>query len=205
MKMKKFAWVLLLLVVVVGVYWFWTKGKNTDVKEEKVAALKVSKHSATFNSGIDSLMNAYFKIKDAFVDADTALAKTATQQLVALADSSKIAELRKDTSGIYESAAMQMNDIKLNAESLLQQHDITEMRQDFRMIGENIYPLLKTIHYEGRNLYWQNCPMAFGEDKGANWISSTAEIVNPYLGKNHPEFKGSMLHCGELKDSIKAQ
>ena len=42
------------------------------------------------------------------------------------------------------------------------------------------------------------------EDKGANWISNTPEIINPYLGKNHPEFKATMLHCGETKDSIKA-
>jgi hypothetical protein len=47
--------------------------------------------------------------------------------------------------------------------------------------------------------------MAFGEDKGANWISNTEEIINPYLGKNHPEFKSGMLHCGEVKDSIKAK
>jgi hypothetical protein len=100
---------------------------------------------------------------------------------------------------------MQLSDIKANAESLLNQTVITEMRQDFRMVSENIYPLLKTIHYEGETLYWQNCPMAFGEDKGANWISNTEEIINPYLGKNHPEFKATMLHCGEVKDSIKAQ
>jgi len=47
--------------------------------------------------------------------------------------------------------------------------------------------------------------MAFGEDKGADWISNSEEIVNPYLGKNHPEYKGSMLHCGEIKDTIKAR
>ena len=44
--------------------------------------------------------------------------------------------------------------------------------------------------------------MAFGEGKDANWISNTEEIFNPYLGKNHPEFKGTMLHCGEIKDTI---
>jgi hypothetical protein len=116
-----------------------------------------------------------------------------------------LAELKKDSSGIYISAIQQLSDVKANAESLLSQSDITEIRQDFRMIGESIYPLLKTIHYEGKTLYWQNCPMAFGEDKGANWISNTEEIINPYLGKNHPEFKSGMLHCGEVKDSIKAK
>ena len=96
-----------------------------------------------------------------------------------------------------------MNDVKSNAESLLKQTDITEMRQDFRMVSEMFIRCFKTINYEGQKLYWQNCPMAFGEDKGANWISNTEEIINPYLGKNHPEFKGTMLHCGEIKDTIK--
>ena len=44
--------------------------------------------------------------------------------------------------------------------------------------------------------------MAFGEGKDASWLSNTEEIINPYLGKNHPEYKGTMLHCGEIKDTI---
>lgn len=202
--MKKILPLLILVLVAIGIYWFFFREKKSGAVNEKAAAIVVSQHSAAFNTGIDSLLNAYFKIKDALVIADSAGAKTATRDLIFLADSSKLSELSTDTSGIYASAAMQMTDVKLNAESLLQQKDITEMRQDFRMIGENIYPLLKTIRYEGKPLYWQHCPMAFGDDKGANWISSTAQIINPYLGKNHPEFKGTMLHCGEVKDSIVA-
>lgn len=202
--MKKLLIVLVLALVVGGVYWKFFASKNEGPEEPKEAPITVKRHSDAFNNGIDSLMNAYFKIKDAFVDADTAKAKAATQQFIALADSNRLSELKEDTNRIYESGIMMMNDIRLNAESLLQQHDITEMRQDFRMVGENIYPLLKTIHYEGKPLYLQNCPMAFGEDKGANWISNTSQVINPYLGKNHPEFKGTMLHCGEVKDSIVA-
>ncbi len=194
-----------LLLVAFCAYWFLIRGKSGRVQEVKAEALLARKHSASFNNGIDSLLVAYFSMKDEFVNADTNTAKMACAQLVALADSGRLSELKSDTGGIYESAMMQLSDVKLNAESLLKQTDLTEMRQDFRMIGESIYPLLKTIHYDGNTLYWQNCPMAFGEDKGANWISNTAEIINPYLGKNHPEFKGTMLHCGEVKDSIKAQ
>ncbi|MEJ7675817.1 MAG: hypothetical protein WKF59_24700 [Chitinophagaceae bacterium] len=122
--------------------------------------------------------------------------------MIAAIDSIKIDELKKDTTGIFQSAQLLMGDIKSNADAILKETDITEMRQDFRMVSENLFPLLKTIHYEGVKLYWQNCPMAFGEGKDASWISSTEEIINPYLGKNHPEFKGSMLHCGEIKDTI---
>jgi hypothetical protein len=48
----------------------------------------------------------------------------------------------------------------------------------------------------------QECPMAFNDTETANWISNSSEIINPYLGNNHPKYKAGMLHCGELKDSI---
>ena len=202
--MKKIFILLIVLLVAFSIYWVFIKGKKEGIEMAKVEALVASSHSTAFNAGVDSLLTAYFAMKDAFVNADSLSAKAACQSLILLADSSRLAELKKDSSGIYESAVLQLSDVKANAESLLQQTNLTEMRQDFRMIGESIYPLLKTIHYEGKTLYWQSCPMAFGEDKAANWISNTEEIINPYLGKNHPEFKGGMLHCGEVKDSIKA-
>lgn len=80
------------------------------------------------------------------------------------------------------------------------------MRQDFRTVSDMLYPsFFKTINYEGPNLYLQNCPMAFDGDKDANWISNSEEVINPYLGKNHPKYKATMLNCGETKDSIVAK
>ncbi|MEJ7589075.1 MAG: DUF3347 domain-containing protein [Ferruginibacter sp.] len=203
--MKRFLLILVVLLAAFGSYWFFIKDKDTTRKEAKVGPLVARKHSAEFNNGLDSLLNTYFNLKDAFVNADSNAAKAASVKIVQLADSASLSELRSEATGIYESALMQLSDVKANAESLLRQTDLTEMRQDFNMIGESIYPLLKILHYDGKILYWQHCPMAFGEDKGANWISNTEEIINPYLGKNHPEFKGTMLHCGEVKDSITAR
>ena len=202
--MKKIVWILVILVIAFSIYWLKFRTVNS-FEVEKAQALKASIHSGIFNNSIDTMMNAYFNLKAAFVEADTLMAKTAAKKFLVIADSIKLDELKKDTSGIVETASMQLNDIKANAESLLKQLNITEMRQDFRMVGESIYPLLKTIHYGGKTLYWQNCPMAFGEGKEANWISNTEEIINPYLGKKDPEYKATMLHCGEVKDSIKAQ
>jgi hypothetical protein len=155
---------------------------------------------------VEGVMTAYFDMKSAFVEADTSKVKELCKKFINQIDSIKLDELKKDTASIFETAQANLNDVKLNAESLLKQTDITEMRQDFRMVSEMLYPsFFKAINYEGPNMYWQNCPMAFGEDKGANWISNTTEIVNPYLGKNHPEFKGTMLHCGEIQDTIKTK
>lgn len=203
--MKKTLLIIAISIVVFSLYWFFLKEKKIGPADEKTGPIIAKKHSAAFNGGIDSLMSSYFVIKDAFVNADSNTAKAACSKLILLADSSRLSELKADSAAIYESALMQLRDVKANAESLLNQTDLTEMRQDFRMIGESLYPLLNTIHYEGDTLYWQNCPMAFGDNKEANWISNSKEILNPYLGKNHPEFKGAMLHCGEVKDIIKAK
>lgn len=199
--------VLVLILGIVGYYWYMFShaggGGNSGPKQAPIA---LKKHSAKFNQAVDTAMNAYLEMKSAFVEADTAKVKQQCREFIRLLDSIPLTELKNDTATIYETAKANITDVKLNAESLLKQADITEMRKDFSTVSEILYPsFFRTINYEGKNLYWQNCPMAFGEDKGANWISSTTEIINPYLGKNHPEFKGTMLHCGELKDTIKAQ
>lgn len=201
--MKKVLLLIIILLVASGIYWFQFKSSNSTLIT-KDGPLKAKKHSQQFNTRLDTMLSAYFNLKNAFVNADTLAAKQAAHKFLSSSDSLQLDELKKDTSGIAETAGMQLNDIKTNAESLLKQQNITDMRQDFRGISENVYPLLKTIHYEGKTLYWQNCPMAFGEGKEANWISNTAEIINPYMGKFNPEFKSGMLHCGETKDSIKA-
>jgi len=201
--MKKIIALVVIVLIGFSLYWFLLKTKETRVKEPKQAAVVVKKHSDNFNGAIDNMMNAYFTVKDAFVEADMAKIKQQTNLFISLLDSIPVDELAKDSLMISETTRANIADIKANASSLLQQSDITEMRQDFRAMSDMLYPgFFKIINYEGPKLYLQNCPMAFDGDKDANWISNSDAIVNPYLGKNHPKFKGSMLNCGEVKDSI---
>ena len=201
--MKKIVAFALVLIAAFSIYWFILRPKNNPVKEEKQKAIAVKKHSDGFNNSIDHLMNAYFNIKDAFVEADTVKAKENTLLFISLLDSIPVSELDQDSLMISETAKLNIVDIKANALSLIQQTDITEMRQDFRTVSDMLYPgFFKIINYEGPSLFLQNCPMAFGTDKDANWISNSNEVINPYLGKKHPEFKATMLNCGEVKDSI---
>lgn len=199
--MKKILGVTLFVALIVGLWVLFLHKKPHD-ESPKQEALKVGNHSAEFNKSVSEVVTAYLALKDAFVDADNAKIKEQQKQLTTAIDSIKIDELKKDTSGIFQSVQAQLGDIKANAEAIAGETTINDMRQDFRMVSENLFPLLKTIHYEGAKLYWQNCPMAFGEGKDASWLSNTKEINNPYLGKNHPEYKGTMLHCGEIQDTI---
>ena len=203
--MKKIVILFAIVAALFAVYWFQFRDNKSVPEAPRQQALLVNEHSAIFNANIDSLLQNYFTIKAALVEADSVKAKLSNNNLVDFLGRVNIDELKKEPVGIFESATMFLNDIRANTTSFANHQKITEMRQDFKGISDNLYPFLKTIHYEGKILYWQNCPMAFGENNGANWISSSEEIINPYMGKHHPEYKGTMLHCGEVKDSIKAQ
>lgn len=205
--MKKVLLFIVIILAAFGIYWVIGKKdkprKNDDVKQGPIS-LQI--HSGTFNTSIANAMGAYHSVKNAFVDADTARAKNGTREFIALLDSIPLMELKNDSAMIFETASATLADVKSNAESLLAQTNITEMRKDFSAVTDQLYPaFFKSINYEGEKLYLQYCPMAFDGDKGANWISNNVEIVNPYLGKNHPKYKGTMLHCGELMDTIKTQ
>ena len=200
--MKKVLAIIFLLVVIFGL-WKIFGNKKEVVQNEKQEPLRTSAHSALFNQSISNVVNSYLDLTNSFVNDDSVNAKVRTQKFIGNIDSMKLTELQKDTASIYSTVTGQVGDIKSNAQAMLQETSLSEMRKDFKMVSENLYPLLKTVGYKGQKLYFQNCPMAFGEGKDASWISNTKEIMNPYMGKHNPEFSSSMLHCGETKDTIK--
>ena len=201
--MKRVLAIVFLLIIVLAAWWlFFKTDDGKTVSEPRVEAIKVQKHSEEFNQKIDSAIVSYLDMKNAFVDGDTLNIKAHANNFTAAIDRIPLSELQKDDSSIVQAAKQQVSELKANASPISQETDLTQMRQDFSMVSENLYPFLRTIGYEGKKLYWQNCPMAFGDDKPANWLSSTSEIINPYLGKHHPQYKSAMLNCGENKDSI---
>jgi hypothetical protein len=200
--MKRVLAVVFLIIILLAAWFLFFKTKEVTDTTTATQTTGVKKHSDEFNTKVAAMMDGYIEMKNAFVDADSVEIKAKTALFIASTDSLNLSELHEKDSSLFMAAQQNISDIKANAASILKENDLTEMRHDFSMVSENLYPLLKTIGYEGQKLYWQNCPMAFGDDKPANWLSNTSEILNPYLGKNHPEYKSAMLHCGENMDSL---
>ncbi len=197
---------MIVLVAAFATYWFGFRKTDKGPEASPPAPIALKKHSELFNKSVDSIVSEYLVIKNAFVEADSAAVKNATRNFVALLNRFPIDELKKDTAAIIETVKGNVMDIKSNAESILNQTDITEMRHDFSMVTEMMYPSFFTaINYEGQKLFVQKCPMAFGDDMSANWISDSRAIVNPYLGKTHPKYKATMLDCGDVVDSVMAK
>lgn len=202
--MKRIIFILVLLLTAVALYFFVFK-KEDGPQAPKQQPIAVKAHSTGFDKNVDSVLDAYGAVRDAFVEGDSLTAKLKAGEMAALLGRLNLEELKKDTTGIYETAATFINDIKTNAESIGRSQTITDMRHDFRDMSNNLYPFIRTVHYKGKTLYWQNCGMPFDDNSTANWISAEAKITNPYLGKNHPKYRASMLECGETQDSIVAK
>jgi len=72
--------------------------------------------------------------------------------------------------------------------------NISHQRHHFVMLSEDVYDLVKKENFTTA-LFYVNCPM-YDDGKGANWLSESKEIKNPYMGK-------AMLTCGVIKEELK--
>ncbi len=180
-----------------GVVVFLTACGNGDEKAKEPAQpqapLTKSANSDAFNQSFGQLLADYYSLKDNFIaEKDSGIAQSARSLMVS-ADSLQLDELMAD-SNIVSTARTYTLGISAELKGLLGEKALEEKRKSFQMVGDQLYDLIRTVQYDRAVVYHDYCPMAFN-DQGANWLSNTAEIRNPYIPKK-------MLTCGEVKDSI---
>ncbi|MBI1782191.1 MAG: DUF3347 domain-containing protein [Sphingobacteriales bacterium] len=150
---KKMVIPVLLIAVIAAAWFLFFNKKKEPVVDEKLEAIKVSKHSETFNQSMQTVMTAYFDMTKGFVNWDTdAVAKTSAVLKIAL-DSLKIGEIQKDTA-IYESALGPLDNIKVEVTGLMADTSLAKKREDFNMVSQNLYDFLRTIRYDASKLYF---------------------------------------------------
>ena len=156
-------------------------------------ALTQSANSDAFNLSFGKLLNDYYALKDNFVAEKDSLIAQSGRSMMVSADSLKLGELKADSS-ILATALSYSLGISSELKGLLGEKDIIEKRKSFQIISDQLYDLIRTVKYDRSVVFHDYCPMAFN-DQGANWLSNTSEIRNPYIPKK-------MITCGEVKDSI---
>lgn len=153
------------------------------------SATKTGKETA---SSIGSIVNGYLQIKNALANDDGMEAANGGNALTtafkSFDESSLTADKKKTFEDIKDDAGEHAEHIGKNGDNIKHQ------REHFEMLSKDIYDLVKTFG-GGQPLYYDNCEM-YNDNKGANWISETKEIKNPYLGKKMPT-------CGTVKEELK--
>lgn len=199
--MKKIIALVVLALLGVATWYFWETRPKPNNEVAAVRPHAVSKHSAAFNQSVDSLLNAYYALSEALVNWDSSRVGTHTSQLKVRLGSLPINELQKDSLA-FQSAQPTLAQVQQDVSKMASAPTLQEKRRTFHSLSQNMYDLLRTVHYDASTVYLQECPMAFNDAETGNWLSNTAAIRNPYLGLHHPKYKGGMLECGETKDSI---
>lgn len=197
--MKRFLVILGLIVAAFLVYKLAFKKKG--VERAKPQSVAVSKHTDAFNQSVHDILGHYDHLKDGFVNWDMEVVNKSASLLLAGLSEFNMEELKKD-SVIYQTALLPVENAKNSAQSVLNGKSWEEKRMALQDLSENLRMLLITVKYDGQVLYWQECPMAFGEGSIGNWISDKEAIVNPYLGNKHPKYGNTMVGCGETKEKI---
>lgn len=199
--MKK--WILLVVLAIIGVltwYFFVTKKKPKD-ETPKQQPLSVSEHSDSFNVSVNKMLTSYYSLTNDFVNWDSVSVANHAAELKANMEQVNFEELKKDTM-IHQTAVTFIDASKGELETILQPADLGTKRRALNNLSDNMYNLLRTIHYDRSKIYLQECPMAFNDTEPGVWLSSTDSVRNPYLGLHHPKYKSAMLECGGAKDTL---
>jgi Cu(I)/Ag(I) efflux system membrane fusion protein len=148
--------------------------------------------SAEVKKVLQPLFMDYLKIKDALVSDNL---KEAQEAATVFQN-----DLGKINMSLFKGQAHQIwMDFSSESEQALQHaahfQDIKEMRKAFQSLSNSMIGLAKSFDPLEEDIYVQHCPMA-DSNKGADWLSLSDEIKNPYFG-------ASMLTCGEVTEELK--
>jgi uncharacterized protein (UPF0333 family) len=200
--MKKVLLIYAVLLVAIAVTYFGFISETNDNNDNtKKKAIAVSKHSKEFNLSMEKVMDAYYNLTEAFVKQDSGAVNKNGMELKTALDNLKMSELKKDTI-IYETAVGSWSSVKNEIQGMISDPTMDAKRESLSLFSNQLYDLLRIIHYDIAKIYLQECPTAFGGDTPGNWLSKTVAVRNPYFGTNDPAQKDKMLNCGGPKDTL---
>ncbi|WP_373056429.1 DUF3347 domain-containing protein [Zunongwangia sp. H14] len=141
------------------------------------------------NKATDQIIDSYLKIKNALVADNQENAAMAGGDLVAIFEdfdkSNYSSEEQQELADIIE-------DAKEHAEHI-SESPIGHQREHFDILSKDVIDMIG-ITGTNKKLYQDFCPM-YNDNKGAQWLSATQEIRNPYMGSK-------MMDCGKVQKEI---
>ncbi|MCB0465726.1 MAG: DUF3347 domain-containing protein [Aequorivita sp.] len=155
-----------------------TEPEVVTVNNAEPKTYEIAQTEAEFNDPkVQAIFEQYVQVETALVNTDAS--KTAVE-------SAKLETLLKE---------MNADEATQTAVSAMAtSEDVKVQRQNFETLSLGVESILKGALKSG-TLYKQYCPMAFN-NKGAYWISTSKDILNPYFGDK-------MLKCGRVDSEVK--
>lgn len=169
-------------------------GKDTTVATSTSAANPRSKSGVDPKTAaaVKEMVGNYLQLKNALTKDNSNDAATAGKALsygFAKLDQSVLTPAQKKSyTDIADDAKEMAEHIGASAGKLPHQ------REHFDMLSKDMVDLV-ILFGAGQPLFVDHCPM-YNNNKGADWLSETKDIKNPYLGTKMPT-------CGAVKEELK--
>ena len=141
------------------------------------------------NNATNTIIDNYLQIKNALVADD--------QEAAAQAGGKLVGEFEDFDQSNYSSEEQQeladiIEDAKEHAEHIAESA-IDHQREHFDILSKDVIDMI-AITGTNKKLYQDFCPM-YNNNKGAQWLSASKEIKNPYFGSK-------MMDCGKIQKEI---
>lgn len=188
------------LIIFFSMIAFISCNNSKEVKDPKELQSKnESKHPASFNSSVQSAMDSYGALTEAFVNWDSSAVDRHSQELKVKLDSINFYGFNPETITAYVDT---LDLARKDLQAMTANKDITSKRHDLNALSGHLYSFLEQVKFDASKVYLQQCPMAFNDTVAAAWLSETDSIRNPYLGLHHPKYGKAMLECGSTISTI---
>ena len=155
-----------------------------------------SRNSESFNEGVQSFLQTYYSLTEAFVNWDTTDVNSKAFLLHKKLSNLPLGEFQKD-SDLVKSASDALRLSRAQAARIQSETEIVKKREALNALTQDLFDFLRIVKYDRRKIYLQECAMAFNDEDPGIWLSEKNTIRNPYLGLHHPNYGRGMVDCGE--------
>ncbi|MBC8265812.1 MAG: efflux RND transporter periplasmic adaptor subunit [Flavobacteriales bacterium] len=164
--------------------------EKEDIYEEK-EIVKIA-INAKSKQTLSPIFDDYFSLKNALSSDNFEQSEEIVLALLKTLNKVNMSVFTGESHNVWMQFSKQTTTI---LKQMKKSENIKKQRTHFIKLSKEFIVLIQTFGAVDKTIYQQFCPMA-NNNKGADWLSNSKEIKNPYFGK-------SMLKCGEIKQTIK--
>ncbi|WP_052444467.1 DUF3347 domain-containing protein [Flammeovirga sp. OC4] len=168
----------IVLSFVLGLFLMSCGGEKQSHQKHEAAKEEEKLTAVIYNAEKAKAPQAYMKLSECLIASNPTAAQTYAKRL---------------KSAMPSEAAEEVN---ASIDAIINTDDLAAQRKSFETVTAYFLEVAKKGE-AGMDIYLVHCPMAFN-NTGANWLSATNEVVNPYFGDE-------MLHCGRVMETIKGK
>ena len=140
-------------------------------------------------SSLNAVLKSYLDIENALAVDNSKGANDAAKNFTAALKAVPASQMNDKQKEVWQKYAEKL---RYDGEHISESDAIAHQREHFGSLSANVFAVLKAFKTNDLVVYQQYCPMA-----KKTWISESAAIKNPYLGKKMPG-------CGVTKETLKA-